>query len=80
MINHVQSLNTPSDKINSIAVVSRGEYSFAKGVWAGMPTRTTSSGNFEIVKGMEHNSFAKEALERTNDELTKEREMVSEFL
>ena len=80
LINHVQGLDKPSDKINSIAVVSRGEYGFAKGVWAGMPTRTTSSGNFEIVKGMEHNSFAKEALERTNDELTKEKEMVSEFL
>ena len=80
LINHVQGLDKPSDKINSIAVVSRGEYGFAKGVWAGMPTRTVSSGNFEIVKGMEHNSFAKEALERTNDELTKEREMVNEFL
>ena len=80
LINHVQDLDKPSDKINSMAVVSRGEYGFAKGVWTGMPTRTFTSGEYKIVKEMEHNSFAKEALERTNDELTKEREMVNEFL
>ena len=80
LINHVQDLDKPSDKINSMAVVSRGEYGFAKGVWTGMPTRTFTSGEYKIVNGMEHNSFAKDALERTNDELIKEREMVNEFL
>jgi malate dehydrogenase len=61
-------------------VCSKGQYGFAEGVWAGMPVRTVSPGNYEIVEDYEHDNFAKEALAKTNDELVSEREMVSEYL
>ena len=80
LINHVQSLYTVSDEIHSIVVCSEGQYSFAEGVWAGMPVRTVSPGNYEVIDNYEHDDFAKESLKKTNDELVSEREMVSEYL
>jgi malate dehydrogenase len=80
LINHVQSLDTVSDEIHSIVVCSKGQYGFTEGVWAGMPVRTVSPGNYEVVEDFEHDEFAKEALAKTNDELVSEREMVSEYL
>ena len=80
LINHVQSLYTVSDTIHSLVVCSKGQYGFADGVWAGMPVRTVSPGNYEVVEGFEHDEFAKEALAKTNAELVSEREMVSEYL
>ncbi len=80
LINHVQDLYTVSKKIHSIVVCSKGQYGFAEGVWAGMPVRTVSSGNYEIIDNFEHDDFAKAALVKTNDELVSERKMVSEYL
>ena len=80
LINHVQSLYTVSDTVHSLVVCSKGQYGFADGVGAGMPVRTVSPGNYEVVEGFEHDEFAKEALAKTNAELVSEREMVSEYL
>lgn len=80
LINHVQSLDTVSDEIHSIVVHSDGQYGFAKGVWAGMPVRTVSPGNYEVVEDFIHDDFAKDALNKTNEELVSERDMVSEYL
>ena len=80
LINHVQSLYTVSDEIHSIVVCSEGQYNFAQGVWAGMPVRTVSPGNYEVVTDFEHDDFANEALAKTNAELVSERELVSEYL
>ena len=80
LINHVQSLYTVSDTVHSLVVCSKGQYGFAEGVWAGMPVRTVSPGNYEVVEGFEHDEFAKEALAKTNAEIVSEREMVSEYL
>ena len=80
LINHVCSLNTVSDEIHSIVVCSKGEYDFAEGVWAGMPVRTVSPGEYEVVEGFEHDEFAKKAIAKTNAELVSERELVSDFL
>ena len=80
LINHVQSLYTVSDEIHSIVVCSQGQYGFAEGVWAGMPVRTVSSGDYEVIDNYVHDDFAKEALNKTNNELVSEREMVSEYL
>ena len=80
LINHVQSLYTVSDKVHSIVVCSKGPYGFAEGVWAGMPVRTVSPGEYVVVDDYEHDDFAKEALAKTNDELVSERDMVSEYL
>ena len=80
LIYHVCSLNTVSNEIHSIVVCSKGEYDFAEGVWAGMPVRTVSPGEYEVVEGFEHDEFAKEAIAKTNAELVSERELVSDFL
>tara|TARA_B100001094_G_scaffold218248_1_gene212348 strand:- start:144 stop:626 length:483 start_codon:yes stop_codon:yes gene_type:complete len=80
LINHVQSLYTVTEEIHSIVVCSEGQYGFAKGVWAGMPVRTISPGEYEVIDNYEHDDFAKEALARTNDELVTERDLVSEYL
>ena len=80
LINHIQSLYTVSDEIHSIVVCSQGQYGFAEGVWAGMPVRTVSPGNYEVIDNYKHDDFAKEALKKTNDELVSERKMVSEYL
>jgi len=80
LINHVQSLYTVSDEIHSVVVCSQGQYGFAEGIWAGMPVRTVSPGDYEVIDNYVHDDFAKEALAKTNDELVSEREMVSEYL
>jgi len=80
LINHVQSLYTVGDEIHSIVVCSEGQYGFAEGVWAGMPVRTVSPGNYEVIDNYKHDDFAKASLKKTNDELVSEREMVSEYL
>ena len=80
LINHVRSLNTVSDDIHSIVVCSKGEYGFDEGIWAGMPVRTISPGEYEVVVDFKHNEFAKESIAKTNAELVSEREMVSDFL
>ena len=80
LINHVQSLYTVSDKVHSIVVCSEGQYGFAKGVWAGMPVRTVSPGEYEVVDTYRHDDFAKKALALTNEELVSERNLVSEYL
>jgi len=80
LINHCQSLNTVDGEIHSIVVHSNGEYGFAEGVWAGMPVRTISPGNYEIVEDFKHDDFAREAIAKTNAELVSEKEMVSDFL
>jgi malate dehydrogenase len=80
LINHCQSLDTVNDEIHSVVVHSKGEYGFAEGVWAGMPVRTVSHGNYEIVENFEHDDFAQAAITKTNTELVSERELVSDFL
>jgi len=80
LINHVQSLYTVGDEIHSIVVCCEGQYGFAEGVWSGMPVRTVSPGNYEVIDNYQHDDFAKESLKKTNDELVSEREMVSEYL
>ena len=80
VINHVQSLYTVSDEVHSIVVCSEGQYGFAKGVWAGMPVRTVSPGEYEVVDTYRHDDFAKKALVVTNEELVSERDLVSEYL
>ncbi len=80
LMDHVRALSTVSDTIHSIAVPSDGSYGFAEGVWAGVPVRTVAPGTYEIVKGFEHDDFAKGKIAATNKELVDERELVKEFL
>ena len=80
LIDHVQALNTPGDTVHGLAVCSRGEYGMPQGVWAGLPVRTTAPGVFAVFEGIEHDAFARDALEKTGAELAHERELVADFL
>ena len=77
IIDHVRSLSTPGPEIHSVSVQSRGEYGFAKGVWAGMPVRTVAPGTYEIVTDFVHDDFARQKLAATNAELVGECELVA---
>ena len=79
LVDHVRDLTTPG-KIHSVAVKSHGEYGFDANVWAGMPVRTTTPGNYEVIKGLELDEFAKTKIAATNKELVDEREMVKGML
>ena len=80
LIDHVKSLHTPSDKIQSIVCQSDGSYGFADDVWASVPVRTVASGKYEIITGVAHDDFAQAKIDASNDELVGERETVAELL
>ena len=80
LIDHVHDLHHPSDKVHSVSVKSTGAYGFAEGIWASVPVRTVAPGTYEVVTNVAHSDFAKEKLGITNDELTGERETVSEMV
>jgi len=79
LIDHVHDLVTPG-KVHSVAVRSDGSYGFSEGIWVGVPVKTTTPGSYEVVKGFEHNDFAKAKIKITNDELLGERETVKELI
>ena len=60
LIDHVKSLVTVSDVPHSICVQSDGSYGFDEGIWASVPVITKAPGVYEVVKGVEHDEFAKE--------------------
>jgi len=79
LVDHVHDLVTPG-AIHSVAVKSEGHYGFDPNVWAGMPVKTTTPGNYEIITDFQMDDFAKEMLAKTNAELVSERETVAEML
>jgi malate dehydrogenase len=79
MMDHVRDLATPG-KIHSVAVESDGSYGFDKGIWVGVPVKTTTPGSYEVIKTYEMSDFAKAKIKATNDELVGERETVKELL
>ncbi len=80
LIDHVKALHTPGKTLHSIAVCSDGSYGFDKGVWAGVPVRTTAPGTYEIDKSCQLDDFAKGKIAATNAELVGERDTVKELL
>ncbi len=79
LIDHVNSLVTPG-KIHSLAIKSNGHYGFDKDVWAGMPVKTTTPGNYEPITTYSMDAFAQQKLAATNKELVEERETVKSML
>ena len=79
LVDHVRSLHTPGT-IHSIAVKSDGLYGFDPNVWAGMPVKTVAPGQYEVIKGLPIDDFAKTKIAATNKELVEEREMVKDML
>jgi malate dehydrogenase len=79
LIDHVHDMRLPG-KIHTVGVKSNGYYGFDPGVWAGMPVRTTTPGNYEIVHNLPLDEFAKSKIAITNRELMEEREAVRDLL
>ncbi|MBN1870017.1 MAG: malate dehydrogenase [Candidatus Omnitrophica bacterium] len=81
VIDTVRKVITPTRKgeFFSMAVSSDGSYGIEKGVMFSYPLRSDGK-KWEIVKGLEHNDFAKMKIGTTYNELLFERDEVKEFL
>jgi len=79
LIDHVRDMLTPG-KIHTLGIQSKGHYGFDPNVWAGMPVRTTGPGNFEVVKDLPLDDFAREKVAASNKELLEERAAVKGML
>ncbi len=71
---------TDGDGWTSLAVVSNGEYGVPAGLQFGFPVRTSPSGGWTVVEGLEHDPFAKERIRVTTEELVAERAEVADLL
>lgn len=67
--------STPSGRFFSVAAVSDGSYAVPEGLVYGFPV-VSDGERWSIVRGIEHNSFAKEKMLATLKELLEERDAV----
>ncbi len=63
----------------SACICSNGEYGTEPGLITSMPIRTLATGEWEVVKGVELNDYAKSMIQASVDELASERETVTEL-
>jgi malate dehydrogenase len=80
-IDHVRDwvAGTPSGDWVSMGVPSDGSYGIPEGLVFGYPV-TTSGGGYQVVKGLEHNDFAKGKIAATQKELQEERSAIEHLL
>jgi len=80
-IDHVRDWvqGTPADDWVSMGIPSDGSYGIAEGILFGYPVKC-SGGRYEIVKGLEHNEFAKGKIAATRKELLEERSAIEHLL
>jgi malate dehydrogenase len=80
-IDHMSTLwhGTTEGECHSMAVVSDGSYGVPEGLIYSFPCKT-ENGNWEIVQGIQHSDDSKAKMKATADELSDEREAVSELL
>jgi malate dehydrogenase len=76
-IDHVRDwlAGTPSDDWVSMAVPSDGSYGVAEGVLSGFPV-TCKDGQYQVVEGLEIDSFSRKRIDRSVSELLEERAAV----
>jgi malate dehydrogenase len=79
-IDHVHDwvAGTPQDDWVSMAIPSDGSYGVEEGVISGFPV-TCSGGSYEIVQGLEIDSFSRARIDATVNELKEEREAVRQL-
>tara|TARA_B110000438_G_scaffold300532_1_gene353154 strand:- start:4307 stop:5296 length:990 start_codon:yes stop_codon:yes gene_type:complete len=77
IVDTVVSLTTPTPdgEFHSVCVCSKGEYDAPEGLITSYPIRSNGS-DWEIVKGIELNDYAKAQIQVSIDELSSERETV----
>ena len=80
-IDHVRDwvAGTPSGDWVSMGIASDGSYGIPEGLIFGYPV-TTSGGKYQIVKGLQHNDFAKAKIAATQKELLEERASIEHLL
>jgi len=80
-IDHVRDwvAGTPSGDWVSMGVPSDGSYGIPEGLIFGYPV-TCSGGKYQIVKGLQHNDFAKSKIAATQKELNEERAAIEQLL
>jgi malate dehydrogenase len=80
-IDHVRDWvhGTPADDWVSMGIPSDGSYGIAEGLMFGYPVKC-SGGKYEIVKGLQHNDFAKSKIAATQKELMEERAAIQHLL
>jgi malate dehydrogenase len=80
-IDHVRDWvhGTPQGDWVSMGVPSDGSYDIPEGLIFGYPV-TTAGGQYQVVKGIEHNDFAKAKIAATQKELLEERAAIAHLL
>jgi len=78
-IDHVRDWMLGTNEWVSMGVPSDGSYGIPEGLMFGFPC-TTSGGKYTIVKGVEHNDFAKGKIAATQKELQEERAAIEHLL
>jgi malate dehydrogenase len=78
-IDHVRDWVIGADGWRSMAIPSTGAYDIDEGLICSFPC-TCSSGDYEVVEGIELNDFSRSKIEATVNELKEEREAVQELL
>jgi len=81
IVDHCHSwlCNCKPNKIVSMAVASDGSYDIPRGVMYSFPVRC-GGGKYEIVQGFKIDSFAREKMNATYNELEEEKKAVLKFL
>jgi malate dehydrogenase len=78
-IDHVRDWVAGSTEWVSMGVPSDGSYGIPEGIIFGYPC-TTANGQYTIVKGIEHNDFAKAKIAATHKELVEEAAAIAHLL
>ena len=73
------SANTPEGDWHSVALRSDGSYGIEEGLICGLPVRSEDQ-RAAIVEGIPHNTFARERIDKSVNELKEERAMVADLL
>jgi malate dehydrogenase len=73
------STNTPEGDWHSVALRSDGSYGIEEGLICGLPVRSKDQ-TASIVEGVPHNTFARERIDKSVNELKEERAMVADLL
>ncbi|PJB72490.1 MAG: malate dehydrogenase [Alphaproteobacteria bacterium CG_4_9_14_3_um_filter_47_13] len=79
-IDHMRlwAMGTPEGDWTSMGIPSDGSYGIAPGVIYGFPV-TCKNGTYEIVQGLDINSFSRAKMDATDKELREERNVVDRF-
>ena len=75
---HHLTHDTKTDDTFSVAACSRGQYGVDEGLIFSFPSRV-DNGKFNIVNGIQHNSFGQEKIRLTLNELRAERDEIKEL-